>query len=207
MAYQSNKPEATDRLKDSQSDIQTNFSDIKTAFDVNHEALTGTGGDEGKHKFLQMPEQIAAPVTAVSEGALYTVDGANSSTTELVFRRESNGSSIAFTEGLNADSGWTRFGSGLLMKWARFTIASAGVPQSEREDTFVLPAGPTIPAFTTSIYNIQATLTGTALGDYGFHFEINRATTTLTDLHINIYTNSSLGGWSSTSIYVVLFGI
>lgn len=122
MAYNSLIPAASDRLSVSQGDIQANFAAIKTLVEVNHE--TFGSANEGKHKFLQLPEQGAAPTTAANEGALYSAVGATSTVTELVFRRESNGTAIAFTEGSLgasfADS-WSRFPSGMVMKFGRGT--------------------------------------------------------------------------------------
>lgn len=123
MAYNNAIPTATDPLKVSQSQILANFQEILTYFSVNH---VGFGIlDQGKHAFLQMPRQGAAPATAVNEAALYSVLGATSAITELAFRRENNGTIIPFTEGSNVTQGWVRLPSGLVMKWNTVNVSFA----------------------------------------------------------------------------------
>lgn len=202
MAYNQNLPQATDAISDSQSGILGNFQAIKTLVDVNHVTFDDPSGNQGMHKFLQMPDLAAnigttdgsgdfsgsasavtyaigqyfsigtttftiasvaagpqaltstgsatgtfnatngavvitgngenpssnvyfVPITiATDQGALYVIEGANSAGPELTFRRENNGEPIAFTEGslgISFASGWSRFPSGLIMKWGRET--------------------------------------------------------------------------------------
>jgi len=59
LAYNSAIPQATDKIKDSQSQILDNFAGIKTLVDVNH--VTFDDPDQGKHKFLTLPVQAASP--------------------------------------------------------------------------------------------------------------------------------------------------
>jgi len=100
----------------SQPKITSNFQALNTSNSVNHVAYNDA--DQGKHKFMQMPEQASAPSTAANEGALYTAVEATSTVSELVYRREGNGAAIAFTETAgSADSGWTRLPSGLILGW------------------------------------------------------------------------------------------
>lgn len=150
MAYQPNIPQAVDLLSQSQLDIQTNFAEISTLVNVNHGDFdTATAG---KHKFLQMPEQGVAPVTAVNEAGFYAAVGANSGVSELVFRRESNGTSIPFTEGQNAATGWTRLPSGILMRWSSGVIASGVVSNN------IAFAGGTFPGFVTCYHVLVSTI-------------------------------------------------
>jgi hypothetical protein len=94
--YDSTVPQSGQTLGNTQSPIQTNFSIITTAQSVNH--VTYDDADQGKHKFLQMPEQISAPSTAANEGALYTkVDTASVPKTQLFYRNESNGTEVQLT--------------------------------------------------------------------------------------------------------------
>lgn len=152
MAYNQNIPLATDKIKDSQSDIQNNFQAIKTAWDINH--VTFDDGDQGKHKFLQMPEQGVAVTTAANEAALYAAQGVFSSVAELIFRRESDGTTIPFTEGINSANGWARLGSGLLIKWAVGSI-SAGVASGTSSINHTWATGATIPAFSSQFWGIS----------------------------------------------------
>ena len=85
MAYNSDIPQSTDDPSQSQGQILANFQELNTFTAVNHVALND--GDQGKHKFLQMPEQASAPSTGANEGGLYTKEV--SGTTQLFFREES----------------------------------------------------------------------------------------------------------------------
>jgi hypothetical protein len=149
MAYNANKPAATDRLSVSQGDIQGNFAAIQTLIDVNHGDFGAA--TQGKHIFLNMPEQIAPPTVGADEAGLYSAQGATSTVAELVFRRESNGTTIAFTEGsLGAalSNTWSRFPSGLVLKCGYATAAGAG--------NFAVNLNGIGPAFGT-LYNCQLT--------------------------------------------------
>lgn len=115
MAYNPNIPQPTDIIANSQADLLANFTAINDLININHQTFGAP--NEGKHKFLQMPEQNMVPFTAVNEAALYAAVGASSGQAELVFRRENNGTSIPFTECLADSTGWTRDASGILYKW------------------------------------------------------------------------------------------
>jgi hypothetical protein len=147
MAYNNAIPTATDPLKVSQAQILANFQEILTYFSVNH---VGFGIlDQGKHAFLQMPRQGAAPATGATEVALYSVLGASSAVTELAFRRENNGTIIPFTEGTNATQGWCRLPSGLVMKWNTVTVSAVNAAAN------VISTMPLIgPALTTAFWAI-----------------------------------------------------
>lgn len=121
MAYNNAIPGANDLLSQSQSDIQTNFAEIQTLVGINH--INFGAANQGKHLYLQLPEH-AAPATAIDEAGLYANVGTTSTVTELFFRRENNGATIAFTEATLATTGWTRLPSGLLMKWGQTNLAT-----------------------------------------------------------------------------------
>lgn len=115
MAYTNNIPTAPQRFKDSQPLIQANFLDIDTALAVNHVGFNLP--DVGKHKFLQMPVQGAAPVTAATEMGLYTKTGVTTNP-EMFIRRESNGTEIEFTaRGNTGTNYYSMLPSGLLIKF------------------------------------------------------------------------------------------
>lgn len=142
-------PQPGDRISDTQVPILQNFTSINTAFNLNHSSF-GTG-NEGKHEFLQMPEQAGAPATLANEAGLYSAVGADSTVTELVFRRESNGTAIPFTESTLAATGWSRLPSGLIIKWGEIT--SNGATAFNVAQIVIYPAG-AAPAFTT-VYGVQ----------------------------------------------------
>lgn len=87
MAYTPDIPAAGNDPSQDQPLMQANFQALNTYTSVNHVALDDV--DQGKHKFLQMPEQTSDPATTANEGAVYTKE--NSGTAELFYRAESSG--------------------------------------------------------------------------------------------------------------------
>ena len=146
MAYNNNVPQANERPGSSQDKLLQNSIAVKAFVNRNHVDLSNPSVnlDEGKHKFIQMPEQSAAPATSASEGAIYTKESALSAVTELFFRRELNGTEIEFTSSLKAANGWTRLPSGILLKWG--TGSGSGIVTTN------FPVAGTIPVF-TAVYN------------------------------------------------------
>lgn len=131
----------------SQAIIYNNFLALQDAINQNHVNLnTGTGQD-GKHKFLQMPNQSTAPTTSASEGGLYckASSSSGSSRTELFFRRESNGAEIEISGALAATNGWQQLPSGLILKWGTSSLAGT----TETEFAF---GGP---AYATAVYYVS----------------------------------------------------
>jgi len=101
MPYNNNIPQPQDIIANSQTDLITDFQEIANVFAINHRAINDA--NEGIHRFLQLPEQGAVPTTLVNEAALYAAQGTLVPRTELLFRRESDGDTIAFTEGIQID--------------------------------------------------------------------------------------------------------
>jgi len=175
MPYQENKPQATDLLSQSQSDIQQNFAALKTLIDVNHD--TFAAADEGKHKHVTFPEQTADPATAADEVAVYSKLSALSGNSELFVRNENNGTVVEFTSSGQAATGWTRLPSGILMKW--------GTGNVNANATAVVNFDATEP-FTT-VYNVSVTRQGQA-GDSGTLYYQAFTTTSIT-----VYNASNAG--------------
>lgn len=147
MAYTNSIPQATDDPSQSQSQILDNFQALNTSNSVNHVAYNDP--NQGKHKFVQMPEQGSSPTTDPNEGALFTRASTLTSATELVYRRASNGTAIEFTAFLGSNNGWTRLPSGILLKWGTATASGSSATN--------FPTGATIPVF-TSVYSAQVTI-------------------------------------------------
>ena len=119
LTYLNNIPAASQRLRDSQLQILTNFASIQTLVETNHVAFSDA--DSGKHKFLQMPEQGAAPTTAANEMGLYTKE--EGAVSQMFIRRESDGTEINLTNDVSkAANGYTRLPNGLIMKWGTKTV-------------------------------------------------------------------------------------
>jgi len=117
MAYTANIPQATDRIKDSQSQLLGNFQAIKALVDVNHVTFDLAG--QGKHKFVTFPTQAAAiPTILDTESCLFYGTSADNGATELQIKKDAAGVPVSFTGAkLSNDSGWTRLPSGLLLKF------------------------------------------------------------------------------------------
>lgn len=150
MAYNNGIPQASDDPSQSQSQILANFQSIATVVAVNHEAFNDA--DEGKHKFLQMPEQSTAPSTAGNEIGLYSKD--TGSNPELFFRPESDGTEIQMTNGgfTAAQNGISFLPGGFKLIWGQTT----GTTGSKTFHT----------AFSTVLYNLQVSMiaSGAAYG-------------------------------------------
>ncbi len=158
MAYNNNIPQPTDTIASSQSPILQNFQAIKQLIDVNHGTFGGTGvNQEGKHKFVEMPDQTADPAGATGEMTLYAKTYTKTSQSEaFVLRNDLAGPNtpIPFTACLANQNGWAWLPCGLLMKWGNFALSSgtnAGTP-------FSYPSGVAIPAFTAQPFMLQTSL-------------------------------------------------
>lgn len=156
MAYQPNIPLASDRLKDSQADLQGNFQEVDLYLNVNHTAIDGTA-NQGKHKFVSMPLQVADPTTVANEICLFNKDDF-SNNNQLFMRDPANGLVRQLT-GFNANvtlpstlSGYFSVGGGLYVKWFTdiFPIINPNVVNGPR--TIAYPIGATIPAFVNNTY-------------------------------------------------------
>ncbi len=73
----------------SQPKITTNFEDISLLVNVNH--VDFNGANQGKHKFVTLPEQGTAPVILENEGAVYTKEFIATQITQLFWRNEKKG--------------------------------------------------------------------------------------------------------------------
>ena len=162
MAYNQNIPQPADQLKNSQPQLLANFQEINTILDVNHVGFNL--GDQGKHKFLQMPRQGIAPATAATDLGLFAFLGANSGVSELNFRRENNGASIPFTEGVLASPGWTILPCGLVVKWGSSVLPQTPGTASRVAWNFVFPVGGNIRAFTQPPFAVFLTPSRNSLG-------------------------------------------
>lgn len=148
MAYTPNIPTNTSNPSQDQPLIQANFNSINTAFNLNHGHFDDPA--EGKHLFMQMPAQGSAPTTLANEGALYTRTSTLSGLVELVYERQSNGTTIEFTSALGAAQGWTRLPSGILLKWGTSTANGITV--------FNYPVAATIPVFSNVFQALVTTI-------------------------------------------------
>ncbi len=114
----SDVPLATQTLSVSQNPIRQNFLDVGAQFAIDHVAFNTVGN--GWHNQITFPRQAGLSATAGTNIALFSNVGATSAVSELVFRRQGNGQSIAFTEFVGANTGWTR----LILVWGTGNITS-----------------------------------------------------------------------------------
>ena len=147
MTFTSNIPQSGESLGSTRARINTNFQEVYNVQNVNHVNFNDIG--EGKHKFLQMPEQSPdGPATLVNEGALYTKN--DSTRTTLYWRQENtaaNGAEIKMTgpNPVNAATGFTFLPGGFKLLWGNTAGSQAG--------TIVFD----LAAELTSIYSVQLT--------------------------------------------------
>lgn len=138
MAYQANKPQPTDRLKDSVADLEGNFQALKTLVDVNH----GTFGsiNEGKHEFVTFPEQGAAPaVPGGTDVNMYLAVSAGSSNANDFFIQRSAGADVPFSAALKLNNGWTYLPSGIIMQWGNGSAGVSGSGSTTQSFIFTFP--------------------------------------------------------------------
>lgn len=131
MTYNPNIPQANQLISQSQAQIQTNFAQLDTVFDIDHVTFdNATAGNRGKHRQSTYIQLAGDPTTAVDELAMYAKDLAGAET--LYLRKESNGTVVQMSgrDPVVAASGETFLPGGLLMKWGQIGAASNGVAQN-----------------------------------------------------------------------------
>ena len=186
MAYNNAIPGANDLLSQSQSDILQNFAAIQTFIAVNHE--TFGDANEGKHKFVSLPEQVAAPTTAVNEIALYTKEVGI--VAALFLRHEDDGTEVDITTAVKAVAGTCTLPSGIIIKWG------SGVADSANPTVY--PA-----AFPTTTLSVQ--LTSRVTGGATQHFtQVVDGTLAAAGLSTRSYTRG--GHAQASSVYFLAIG-
>lgn len=182
--YTSNIPQPGDNPSDSQDQILQNFQSISTTNSVNHVAFNDP--DQGKHKFLQMPEQSSAPSTAADEGGLYTK--AVSAVTQLFWRNESNGTEQQFTNSIPTTVAPNRhwnFADGLQLRLGTVNHASTS--------TAVAFSSP----FSSNAYVVLLTPIGAAGAVNGWNAQA---------LTVNGFTLASISSGGGKAFYYVAIG-
>jgi len=146
MSYTSDIPQSGESLGGTRARINTNFQQIAVVEAVNHVAFNAAG--EGKHKFLQMPEQSAAPTTAGNEAGFYSAQA--NSVSQLFMRRESDGATLQLTASdvsdvtAQATEGYSCLPGGLLIQYG-----SIGAEASSSTYTITFPK-----AFSSAPYSV-----------------------------------------------------
>jgi hypothetical protein len=159
MAYNNNIPQPNDDLSVSQPQILANYAAIAIGFNLNHVNFNAAG--EGKHAFVEMPNQGSAPftppVTIANEVGLYCNSSTLTNQPELFFIKQAGTTAPPPLNGVNgyeitssnyAPAGWTRLPSGILLKWGTFSGTSPF--------TLIFDVSASNPAF-ANCYNVQLT--------------------------------------------------
>lgn len=184
MAYNNAIPQATDRIADSQAPILANFAAIDTVVSINHVTFDDSSGDQGKHKWVSMPEQAAAPATLANELAVFSQESSLTSVAELAFRRESSGDVVEFSSGKADEPGWAIFPSGILVKWGKSGAASGLT-------TITYSVSADIPVFAT-VFHAQVTPFSSSTSDINIATRlVDFNTTQIRTLNTNRTTTGS----------------
>jgi hypothetical protein len=184
MTYTSDIPVSGDSLGGTRDRIRANFQEIASVIGLNHVAFNSTG--EGKHKFLQMPEQASAPATAVDEAGFYCKVGTTPAQANLFFRAEDSagtggkeyqltraieayaasfGTNTTALSGANGFGGWTFLPGNLLLQYGNFN------PNTSATVVFPVP-------FNAAPFIVQ--LTGEASNSSNYRAVISTGTVTAT---------------------------
>lgn len=165
MTYVTDIPVSGESLGSTRDRIRGNFQENAVVQAINHVAFNSIG--EGKHKFLQMPEQVSAPVTLSNEAAFYTKVGTNPAESNLFFRGENNGFEYQLTTADQTNiatfanntayatdnaGGWTFLPGNLIMQYGTKTNNPNG---GDATITFPRP-------FKTAVYSITMSFSRSA---------------------------------------------
>lgn len=158
MPYNQNIPQATDQMSVSQNDLLNNFQAIYNAFNLNHVPFNSGSPIQGKHAFVEMPNQSSSvPSTIANEVGLYCNTSTYTTQPELFFAKQLGSTAPIANYEISSSNyiqngGWTRFPSGILIKWGTFNTGSGGT------GTLTFPTASSIPAF-GNIFGVLATST------------------------------------------------
>lgn len=149
MAYQKTKPLATDRLKDSQSDLQNNFIYLQDNWEVNHGSFNTSNAY--KNKFAQFITQTVIPANAGgSDPVISSVYNSKLGSTDIYFNK------LPVTANRNnPQQGWAYLPCGLVLKWG-FNDLLAGTNTAIVFNTSVVN-GPQYPVYSTEPWAIMCT--------------------------------------------------
>jgi hypothetical protein len=157
MSYTLGIPADGQSLGNSKPQVRTNFTQIFNAFALNHVPLNGSG--QGKHLFVQMPED-ADKVTGANEIGLYCKEA--QSYANLFFRQETGGADPDKNQGaiiqmtnvapVNSANGRSFLPGGLLIQWGVTTLDSNGQATINFSPSFSLAGVNNAP------WNIQLTM-------------------------------------------------
>lgn len=208
MSYNPNIPQATNQLNQSQNDILNNFQAIQTFVVVNHGDFGSS--DEGKHKWVTLPQQGATPPAgagfATSEIGLYNASYALTSQYELYINKLNQATVVqvpSTASVLSANSapaqnspGWTLLPSGIVLRWGNFTGFTGS-------NTVTLTTSAANGPALTQILSIQLTPYDPTVGDVNFSVRLG-AILSPTQFQVYISSRTASGAGTGGFQYLVI---
>lgn len=88
MTYKPNIPLSTDKIRVSQGDLNTNFGQLDTVFDIDHVKYSDGTADKGKHKQVTIYNVSAPGAQTDPQSVLYSAAGTGSTNAQLHYRNE-----------------------------------------------------------------------------------------------------------------------
>lgn len=143
--YNPNIPASSDNLSTSQGQIQNNFTQLNTIFDVDHVTFNdATSANRGFHRKVRLSNVASDPVLVSPQTQLYskTISGAE----QLFF---ANASTVTQITGLTSSivgNGSITLPGGLVLIWGTIAAAVNNVVQNFHT------------AFPTACFNVQVTI-------------------------------------------------
>lgn len=197
MTYNPLKPNPSDFLEDSSTDIQGNFAQANNVMQVNHYPFDDTTPNKGKHQFVTMPAQASDPTTIAGETVVYCKNDTNPIEPNIYMRAESSGfiyqltkTISASTASFGASAGWTFLPGGL--------IAIYGTDLPPNTSTRSVNLNPNLSA---DPFLVFLTLKMNATGTYPSYAVLNVSTTNFT-YNVSSVTNLSAVYWIAIGIKV-----
>ena len=152
--YNANIPQPGDNLSNSQGDLLANFQQIDITVGKNHYPTSNVTANNGKHKFVEMPNGTLPAGLVAAESTLYSKLDA-SSLSQLFYTRDNSGIEIQMTAGTLApvrlQNGFSFLMGNMLIQWGFNTVAS-GTGQINFSPTFA-NVGAFPPVVTIAPYN------------------------------------------------------
>lgn len=200
MPYLPNIPQPNDRIRDSQADLLGNFQALNTFLNVNHGDFGSA--QEGKHKWVTFPNQMADPTTLAAEVAIFSKPGISTGNPSALFLRKENNAAVktgGFTEFFTNGflEGWTRLPSGILLKWG-FVAPSLPNPA-----TVTFPVNATTPVF-TALYSVQVSPSYPGAADNDFAVAVRPGSLLPTSFQVWMSPRTTVGSKAGQLYYLAI---
>jgi hypothetical protein len=152
VTWQTNIPQATDLISGSQNDLLQNFQAVDAAWNINHDDFNSA--TQGKHKFVEMPNQAGIPAGAANQMTFYS--DATSGQSELYLKRDNAGTPVQMSGPAisNATNGWSFLPGGLLIQWG---VVLPIAPATSVADpvTLTYPTAFSAPAYSVTVTGVR----------------------------------------------------